>query len=156
MVVGVAVAGSEMKVSSKSRYALMALVELDLRTRGTGKPVRLNDLARERGIPEQFLEQLFAGLRRAGLLTGRRGVGGGFTFARRPDQLSVLDVVEALDGALDADWGLAAWGVEERAAAGAVWLAAGEAYQGVLARTTVNDLAERERLQGAGGPMYEI
>ena len=56
-----------MKVSSKSRYALMALVELDLRTRGTGKPVRLTDLARERGIPEQFLEQLFAGLRRAGL-----------------------------------------------------------------------------------------
>ncbi len=87
-----------MKVSSKSRYALMALVELDLRTRGTGKPVRLTDLARERGIPEQFLEQLFAGLRRAGLLTGRRGAGGGFAFARRPDQLTVLDIVEALDG----------------------------------------------------------
>ena len=114
-----------MKVSSKSRYALMALVELDLRTRGTGKPVRLTDLARERGIPEQFLEQLFAGLRRAGLLAGHRGVGGGFTFARRPDQLTVLDVVEALDGSLDADWGAAAWDVEERAAAGAVWQAAG-------------------------------
>jgi Rrf2 family transcriptional regulator, cysteine metabolism repressor len=152
----VPVAGSEMKVSSKSRYALMALVELDLRTRGSGRPVRLTDLARERGIPEQFLEQLFAGLRRAGLLAGRRGVGGGFTFARRPDQLTVLDVVEALDGTLDADGGSADWGVEERAAGGAVWLAAGEAYQGVLARTTVSDLTERERLQGAGGPMYEI
>jgi Rrf2 family cysteine metabolism transcriptional repressor len=156
VVLAVSVAGSEMKVSSKSRYALMALVELDLRTRGTGKPVRLTDLARERGIPEQFLEQLFAGLRRAGLLAGRRGVGGGFTFARRPDELTVLDVVEAMDGALDADWGSADWGVEERAAAGAVWLAAGEAYQGVLARTTVSDLAELERLQGAGGPVYEI
>ena len=156
MVLGVRVAWSEMKVSSKSRYALMALVELDLRTRGTGKPIRLSDLARERGIPEQFLEQLFAGLRRAGLLVGHRGVGGGFTFARHPDQLTVLDVVEALDGALDADWGAAAWGVEERATGGAVWRAAGEAYQGVLARTTVSDLAERERLLGAGGPMYEI
>ena len=153
---GVPVAGSQMKVSSKSRYALMALVELDLRTRGTGKPVRLVDLARERGIPEQFLEQLFAGLRRAGLLSGHRGVGGGFTFARRPDQLTVLDVVRALDGALDVDWGSAAWDVEELAGTGAVWRAAGEAYQGVLARTTVSDLAERERLLGAGGPMYEI
>ncbi len=145
-----------MKVSSKSRYALMALVELDMRTRGTGKPVRLTDLARERGIPEQFLEQLFAGLRRAGLLTGRRGAGGGFAFARRPDQLTVLDVVEALDGSPDADWRSAEWDLEERVAAGAVWRAAGEAYQDVLAGTTVSDLAERERLLGAGGPMYEI
>jgi Rrf2 family protein len=150
------VARSEMKVSSKSRYALMALVELDLRTRGMGKPVRLSDLARERGIPEQFLGQLFAGLRRAGLLAGRRGVGGGFTFARRPDQLTVLDIVEALDGSLDADLGAAAWDAEDIAAAGAVWRQAGAVYQGVLARTTVSDLADRERLLGAGGPMYEI
>ncbi|HET6476585.1 MAG TPA: Rrf2 family transcriptional regulator, partial [Thermoleophilia bacterium] len=84
-----------MKVSAKSRYALLALVELDLRTGGEGRPVRLADLARYRGIPEQFLEQLFAGLRRAGLVSGRRGVGGGFTFVRRPDQLTVLDIVEA-------------------------------------------------------------
>ncbi len=120
------------------------------------RPVRLSDLARERGIPEQFLEQLFAGLRRAGLLTGHRGVGGGFTFARRPDQLTVLDVVQALDGAVDGGWGSAARNVEERAVAGALWQAAGEAYQGVLARTTVSDLAERERQLGAGGPMFEI
>jgi Rrf2 family transcriptional regulator, cysteine metabolism repressor len=145
------------KVSSKSRYALMALVELDLRTRGHGRPVRLIDLAAERGIPEQYLEQLFASLRRAGLLTGHRGVGGGFTFARRPDQLTVLDVVEVLDGApapgpsAQKDFDL-----EDRAAAGTVWLAAGAAYQDVLARTTVSDLAERERQLGAGGPMYEI
>jgi Rrf2 family protein len=145
-----------MKVSSKSRYALMALVELDLRTRGSGRPVRLSDLARERGIPEQFLEQLFAGLRRAGLLTGHRGVGGGFTFARRPDQLTVLDVVQALDGEVDGGWGSTARDAEERAVAGALWQAAGEAYEGVLAGTTVSDLAERERQLSAGGPMFEI
>jgi Rrf2 family protein len=134
----------------------MALVELDLRTRGQGRPVRLVDLAAERGIPEQYLEQLFASLRRAGLVTGHRGVGGGFTFARRPDRLTVLEVVEALDGAP----GLGPsqqdqLTQEERAAADAVWLAAGAAYQDVLAHTTVSDLAERERQLGAG-PMYEI
>ncbi len=145
-----------MKVSSKSRYALMALVELDLRTRGGGRPVRISDLARERDIPEQFLEQLFAGLRRAGLLSGHRGVGGGFAFARRPDQLTVLDVVQALDGAVDGGWSSGARNAEERAVAGALWQAAGDAYRGVLARTTVSDLAERERQLDAGGPMFEI
>jgi Rrf2 family protein len=145
------------KVSSKSRYALLALVELDLRTRGDRRPVRLIDLAHERAIPEQFLEQLFAALRRAGLVTGHRGVGGGFTFARRPDQLSVLDVVHALDGAVELDGCTPGdCDLEERAGAAAVWLAAGSAYEDVLARTTVADLTERELEQEAGGPMYQI
>jgi Rrf2 family protein len=146
-----------MKVSSKSRYALLALVELDVRTRGSRHPVRLTDLAHERGVPEQFLEQLFAALRRAGLVTGHRGVGGGFTFARRPDQLTVLDVVHALDGAYEFD--VCTPGdcdLEERAGAGAVWLAAGSAYQDVLARTTIADLTERELGQEAGGSLYQI
>jgi Rrf2 family protein len=144
------------KVSSKSRYALMALVELDLRSRGTGQPVRVADLARKREIPEQFLEQLFAGLRRAGLVAGQRGVGGGFTFARRPDQLTVLDVVRTLDGDFQMD--ACTPGVcdlEEREGAGVVWQAAGAAYDAVLARTTIADLAERE-LQLGAGPMYQI
>jgi len=146
-----------MKVSSKSRYALMALVELDLRTRVAGRPVRLADLAREREIPEQFLEQLFAGLRRYGLVTGHRGVGGGFTFARRPDQVTVLDVVRSLDGALDVEpCTPGACGVEEREGAGALWRAAGAAYEGVLARTSIADLTDRELEQRAGAPMYQI
>ena len=146
-----------MKVSSKSRYALMALVELDLRTRAAERPVRLTDLAHERGIPEQFLEQLFAGLRRAGLLAGHRGVGGGFTFARRPDHVTVLDVVHTLDGAFDiVVCTPGACAAEEREAAGAVWLAAGAAYEGVLARTSIADLADRELELRAGAPFYQI
>ena len=146
-----------MKVSSKSRYALMALVELDLRTRAAGRPVRLVDLARRREIPEQFLEQLFAGLRRSGLVTGHRGVGGGFTFTRRPDQVTVLDVVSSLDGAVGIEACTpGACGVEEREGAGAVWRAAGAAYEGVLARTSIADLADRELEQRAGAPMYQI
>jgi Rrf2 family protein len=145
-----------MKVSSKSRYALMALVELDLRTRGAGQPVRLTDLARKREIPEQFLEQLFASLRRAGFVAGHRGVGGGFTFSRRPDTLTVLDVVRALDGAFEMEVCTpGACDPEERESAGVVWQAAGAAYESVLARTTVADLAERE-LQLGAGPMYQI
>jgi Rrf2 family protein len=148
---------SHVKVSSKSRYALMALVELDLRTRAAGRPVRLVDLARARAIPEQFLEQLFAGLRRAGLVTGHRGVGGGFTFARRPERVTVLDVVRALDGVFEVpECTPGACDLEERESAGVVWRAAGAAYESVLARTTIADLADRELEQRAGAPMYQI
>lgn len=136
---------------------MMALVELDLRTRASGRPVRLVDLARARGIPEQLLEQLFAGLRRAGLVTGRRGVGGGFAFARRPDRVMVLDVVRALDGAFDVQACTpGACDLEERESAGAVWQAAGAAYEAVLARASIADLADRELEQRAGTPMYQI
>jgi Rrf2 family protein len=150
-------ASGHVKVSSKSRYALMALVELDLRTRASGHPVRLVDLAREREIPEQFLEQLFAGLRRSGLVTGHRGVGGGFTFTRHPAQVTVLDVVRSLDGGVDVS--VCTPGpcdLEEREGAGAVWRAAGAAYEGVLARTSIADLADRELEQRSGAPMYQI
>jgi len=143
------------KVSSKSRYALLALVELDQRTRASSRPVRLTDLAHERDIPEQFLEQVFAALRRAGLVTGHRGVGGGFTFARSPDRVTVLEVVRALDGAVELE--VCTPGdcdLEERVGAGAVWQAAGTAYEDVLARTTIADLAQREFQ--AGGPTYQI
>lgn len=146
-----------MNVSSKSRYALMALVELDLRSRGDRRPIRLSDLARVRGIPEQFLEQLFASLSRAGLVTGRRGAGGGFTFARHPGQVTVLDVVRTLDGGVETD-GCTPGGcdLEEWEGPGSVWRAAGSAYGDVLLRTTVADLAERELRLEAGGAMYQI
>ena len=94
-----------MKVSSKSRYALMALVELDLRTRGTGGPCVSPTSPRERGIPSSSSSSSSPAFAAPASLAGHRGVGGGFTFARRPDQLTVLDVVEALDGALDARLG---------------------------------------------------
>jgi Rrf2 family protein len=146
-----------MQVSSKSRYALRALVELELRTQGRSRPVRVIDLANERGLPEQFLEQLFATLRRSGILNSHRGAGGGFTFAHRPESVTVLDVVESLDGPLsvaaciggDCDR-------EELCGASVVWHEATAAFAAVLARTTVADLAERERQQGSGQAMYQI
>ena len=62
----------------------------------------ISELARRRDIPVQFLEQLFAALRRAGVLRSFRGVNGGYLFARRPETITVLEVVELLDGPLGA------------------------------------------------------
>ena len=127
-------------ITTKSPYALRALAELG--RVGGGGPVPIAELARRRDIPVQFLEQLFAVLRRAGVLRSQRGVKGGYSFARDPREITVLEIVELLDGAFGAD----AEGVFADAAAAA---------RAVLERTTVADVIEREARE-AGAPMYYI
>lgn len=146
-----------MNVSSKSRYALTALVELDLRTGPGSRPLRAADLAAACDLPEKFLEQLLATLRQAGILRSQRGVGGGFSFVRPPDQISVFDIVAALDGpsgVAERDEGDRT--VEADRGASIVWRQASAAFEGVLAGTSVADVAERERQLRAGQPMYQI
>ena len=89
-----------LSITTKSPYALRALTELA--RMGVEHPVPIGELARRREIPVQFLEQLFAVLRRAGLLRSQRGVKGGYTFAREPGDITVLELVELLDGPLGA------------------------------------------------------
>jgi Rrf2 family protein len=127
-------------ITSKSPYAVAALAELYLH--GGDDPVPIAELARRRGIPVQFLEQLFATLRRAGVLRSQRGVGGGYSFARPPAQLTVLEIVELLDGPVG------------RGASG-VFTEAAKAARAVLSGTTVAEVAETEA-QAAGAPMYHI
>ena len=127
-------------ITSKSPYAVLALAELG-RSSGAG-PVPIGELARRREVPVQFLEQLFAVLRRAGVLSSQRGVKGGYAFARDPADISVLDVVELLDGALGAE-------------ARGVFLEAAQATRGVLAAVTLADLIEREQRE-SGRTMYHI
>jgi Rrf2 family protein len=130
-------------ITSKSPYAVRALAELA--RRGGATPVPIGEIARARDIPSQFLEGLFATLRRAGILQSQRGVKGGYTFARPPTEVKVLEVVELLEGELGAD----------AASNGQVWLEAVEAAKAVLAGTTIAEVAEREA-QAAGTPMYYI
>src|SRR5881398_4074870 len=88
-------------ITTKSPYALKALVELG--RSGDAGPVPIGELARRRDIPVQFLEQLFAVLRRSGILRSQRGVKGGYSFARPPAEVTVLELVELLDGPLGRD-----------------------------------------------------
>jgi Rrf2 family transcriptional regulator, cysteine metabolism repressor len=127
-------------ITTKSPYALSALVELH--HQGDRGPVPIAELARRRDIPVQFLEQLFATLRRAGVLRSQRGVKGGYSFARPAGDISVLELVELLDGPV----GSGASGVFADAAAAA---------RGVLSQSTVADVAEAES-RAAGAPMYHI
>ena len=77
-----------LSITTKSPYALRALAELGRSGEG---PVPIGELARRREIPVQFLEQLFAVLRRAGVLRSQRGVKGGYSFARPPHEITVLE-----------------------------------------------------------------
>src|ERR1700759_5657607 len=87
-------------ITSKSRYAVVALAEL---ARSGERPVPIKELAERRDIPEQFLEQLFSTLRRAGLLTSHRGMRGGYTLSRPAEEITVLEVVQTLDGKIGSE-----------------------------------------------------
>jgi Rrf2 family protein len=129
-----------LSITSKSPYAVRALVELH--RFGDADPVPIGEIARRGEIPAQFLEQLFAALRRAGLLRSQRGVKGGYSFAKPAAQITVLEVVELLDGPLGAD-------------APGVFAAAAQAAREVLAEHTIADVAEAEA-RDAGASMYFI
>ena len=127
-------------ITSKSPYAVLALAELG-RSAGS-EPVPIGELASKREVPVQFLEQLFAVLRRAGIISSQRGVKGGYRFARDPATVTVLEIVELLDGPLGRD-------VE------GVFADAAEAARKVLGETTIADVIERE-IREAGASMYHI
>src|SRR5271155_3520026 len=88
-------------ITAKSPYAVRALVELHLS--GDAGPVPIGELARRGDIPVQFLEQLFATLRRSGIVRSQRGVKGGYSFARPAGDVTVLEVVELLEGPFGQD-----------------------------------------------------
>jgi Rrf2 family cysteine metabolism transcriptional repressor len=127
-------------ITTKSPYALKALSELG--RAGDAGPVPIGELAKRRDIPVQFLEQLFAILRRAGVLSSQRGVKGGYRFARDPSTITVLEIVELLDGPFGRD-------------AEGVFADATAAARAVLERTTIADVVESEA-RAAGVAMYHI
>ena len=129
-------------VTSKSRYAVVALAEL---ARAGSEPMPIGQIAQRRGIPVQFLEQLFSTLRRAGMLTSHRGAKGGYTLAKPPEQIKVLEVVQALDGVLG----------EEGKEAGGIWEEGVEALRASFRSTTIAEIVRREG-EAAGAGTYHI
>jgi Rrf2 family protein len=142
-------------ITTKSKYAVRALVELARRE--SDAPVPLVAIAEARGIPSQFLEHLFAALRRAGILQSYRGVRGGFAFNRPPDQVTVLDIVEILDGPIEPALCTTDETCERRpiCSVGDVWVQAKLSVEEVLSSVTIKDLATRESSR-AGTSMYYI
>ncbi len=89
-----------MKLTTKGRYAVTAM--LDLALRFNQGAVTLSDIANRQGISLSYLEQLFARLRRNGLVESVRGPGGGYNLARDPGQIPVADIIVAINENIDA------------------------------------------------------
>ena len=89
-----------MKLSTKGRYAVTAMMDLAIHDKSG--PVTLADISVCQGISLSYLEQLFAKLRKSGLVEGVRGPGGGYRLARSADQITVASIVTAVDESVDA------------------------------------------------------
>ncbi|MCA6064509.1 Fe-S cluster assembly transcriptional regulator IscR [Thalassolituus marinus] len=89
-----------MRLTTKGRYAVTAM--LDLAIHATQGPVSLNDISGRQGISLSYLEQLFAKLRRGGLVASVRGPGGGYRLSRECEQINVAEIVDAVNESMDA------------------------------------------------------
>ena len=131
-----------MRLTAKSEYGVLAAIDLACNY-GSG-PISAREIAERRGIPPRFLEQLFVSLRRAELVNAVRGAKGGFVLSRDPREITVLDVVEALEGPLASSVcdhaREEACGKSATCAAAPVWARATGALRDVFASTTLASL----------------
>jgi Rrf2 family protein len=138
---------SFVRLTQKSKYAVRALMELALDERDC--PLGVAEIARRQRIPERFLEQIFGELRRANIIESRRGAHGGYRFAMPTEEISVLDIVEILDGEIRPAR-CSAGGVcyivdAPLCATSKVWDEAREALEAVFGRYSIASLAAAER-----------
>lgn len=153
-------------LSSQVRYAISGI--FDLAYNADLKPVQLRVIGERQNIPARYLEQIFQRLRRAGLVEGKRGPGGGYTLLRGSSEITLRDVVEAVEGPIEAgDVGSArrAASPAPGAAPGAVglgpdapsagacapdfiWSVLAERIAAVLAETTIEDLCQESARRG--------
>jgi Rrf2 family iron-sulfur cluster assembly transcriptional regulator len=135
------------RLTQKSKYAVRALVALALDEGGA--PLGVAEIARRQYIPERFLEQIFGELRRANVLESRRGAHGGYRFAMPTEEITVLDVVEILDGEIRparcSAGGTCYIADAPLCATSEVWDEAREALEGVFGRYSIAQLAATER-----------
>ena len=130
-----------MKISAKADYAVRAAAELAAAGEG---PVKGEALATAQGIPQNFLENILTDLRHAGLVKSQRGADGGYRLARPASEVTVADVIRAVDGPLAAVRGEAPENVSYVGAAAPlqdVWIAVRASLRSVVEHVTLADLA---------------
>jgi Rrf2 family protein len=133
-----------MRVSAKSDYALRALIEITRRCADSGQVVAAEEVSRAQQIPHGFLQGILADLRKAGIVASQRGQSGGWRMAVDPSEVTIADVMRAVDGPIVSISGTRPESVEynERAVVlQRVWIAARASLRDVLEHTTIAHLA---------------
>ncbi|MFT4289072.1 RrF2 family transcriptional regulator [Nocardioides sp.] len=134
-----------MRVSAKSDYALRALIEMAARE--DGRAVSAEELGRAQDIPHGFLQAILADLRKAGIVISQRGQSGGWRLGRPAADVSVADVIRAVDGPLVSVYGLRPEAVTYNESASVlqhVWIAARDSLREVFEFVSIEQLATRE------------
>lgn len=144
-----------MELSCKSEYALLALLELATHYQSS-EPLQIRQIAAEQNIPDRYLEQLLATLRRGGLVKSQRGAKGGYILAREPWKITLLDVLSCLEG-LDAQASdQNAPKTIESGVVQEIWQEARQAANLVLQKYTLQALCEQRAARRQLDIMYYI
>ncbi|HZC80766.1 MAG TPA: Rrf2 family transcriptional regulator [Nitrospiraceae bacterium] len=149
-----------MKVSLRATYGIMAAVDLAMHL-GTA-PVQAKSIARRQAIPARFLEQVLHSMKKAGLVSSLRGAQGGYVLSKKPSEVSVAEILEALDGPLLPPLGGAGRAQVRRLGKpelllGKVWEQVYQAERQVLEAISVEKLAGQQRvLEQERSLMYHI
>ena len=135
-----------MRVSTRGDYACSALLSLALH--GGQTPTSVRDIAERTGLPQPYLEQILLALKGAGLVRSKRGVGGGYVLARAPAEVTLGQIVSAVDGPIQAgDFGEphqnGACDHEGQCVLLAVWAEVGQHMRGHLDSFTLQDMVAR-------------
>ena len=134
--------GDTLRVSAKADYAARAAVELST---ATGAPIKADRIAEAQGIPAKFLETILLELKHAGIVRSQRGPDGGYTLARPAEEISLADVIRAVDGPLANVRGDRPENMEYAGAAvhlTDVWIAVRAALREILESTSLADLRD--------------
>jgi Rrf2 family protein len=145
-----------MRISAKGDYAVKAMLDLAMHR---GRPlVPIQEIAARQGIPQRYLEQVLLSLKRAGLLTSKRGSTGGYHLTKSPDEITVGVVLRAVEGSsAPFEGGPPGRGRGYDEDLAELWDEIGEAVAGVVDRWTLGDLVARaEQRRGSARPMYHI
>jgi len=134
-----------LKLSNKGRYGVRAV--FDIAFHGGGSATQVKHIAERQAIPPRFLEQIFQELKKAGIVTSKRGPRGGYTLARPASEISMGDIIRTLEGPLtmsDDDAGEGAG----RALTNAAFRALAADMEACLDAVTIEDLCERGEADG--------
>ncbi len=136
-----------MKVSTRGDYASRALLSLALHS-GQSVPTSVRDIAERTALPQPYLEQILLALKGAGLVRSKRGVGGGYVLARSPEEITLGQIVSAVDGPIQAgDFGEphqnGACDHEGQCVLLSVWSEVGQHMRRHLDTYTLADMAQR-------------
>jgi Rrf2 family iron-sulfur cluster assembly transcriptional regulator len=133
-----------MRLTTKGRYAVTAM--LDLAFHSQTRPVTLTDIATRQTISLSYLEQLFARLRKAGMVKGVRGPGGGYTLSRKAREINIADIIEAVDETVDSTkcGGKANCHNEEPCLTHDLWMGLSDQIRAYLKQISLGQLLERD------------